>query len=96
MTRHDDWSEQPEGGYVASAPVEKVEMIPGDPENKESETPAIGWMSLGGLSVCLTRSTHDGKLLIALESEQQTPVEVRVEAMSATYGDGPLWEGVIT
>lgn len=75
--------------------AEEVIMQPGDPERPEDETPAIGWMSLAGLSVCLTRSTHDGKLLVALESETGQPLDVRVEAMKQGDEYGKLWEGEI-
>lgn len=74
---------------------EEVKMIPGDPESVEDQTPAIGWMELAGLSVCLTRSTQDGKLLVALESESGEPLDVRVEAMKQGDEYGTLWEGAL-
>jgi hypothetical protein len=48
-------------------------------------------MELGGLSVALTRSTHDGKLLVALESKDEGAAEVRIVDMM--QGDRTIWEG---
>lgn len=71
---------------------EEVDLIPGEPETEES--PAIGWMEMGGLSIALTRA-GDGALLLSLERkpDYKNPVDVRISRMR----DGEdLWEGEIT
>lgn len=71
---------------------EEVTFIPGDAETDAQ--PAIGWMELGGLSVCLTRASNTGVLLLALERApgQEEPVRVRVALLD---GQQNLWEGEV-
>lgn len=72
-------------------PVEEVQLIPNE---ADTAVPAIGWIELGGLSVALTRSTHDGVLLVALEAQNGgDPVHVRIQGMVGPEEN--LWEGEI-
>lgn len=69
---------------------EEVKFIPGDPESDSQ--PAIGWMELGGVSVCLTRQSSSGILLLTLERapEQEEAVRVRIALLNQQEH---LWEG---
>jgi hypothetical protein len=63
--------------------VEEVEYIEGMPESESG--PAVGWMRLGGLTVCLTRSRVDNMLEVSLESTAGELVDVRIIPMNATF-----------
>jgi hypothetical protein len=52
---------------------------------------AVGRLIMGGLVVALTRSSHDGKLMLLVESEMDGGTEVRIELQTGHK----LWEGKV-
>jgi hypothetical protein len=75
------------------------EAVTVDSSPAEDGCAAIGWAMTGGLSVGLTRSSTDGKLLVTLENtvndaSNQHALPVRIELMSGG-ANGPLWEGEV-
>lgn len=76
--------------YVAPEQVE----YRADPEDPEAGVPATGWMTLGGLTVCLTYAMADGKLLVALENSTSNGDELPVRVQHIERID-PLWEGEV-
>lgn len=55
------------------------------------ETP-IHWAQYDGLSVALTRSEADGKLIVVLESLTEETIDVRI---SRDADDLPIWKGTV-